>query len=243
MNEIMLLLIVAITLSAWTLFVISTLTVADLRTVALEKALRRHPHARKWRGVTKLRAQLQLNGDEKLVSRPAMRFALARFQANPSTRFVEILPRVTFPQTTAQFFAAYRTFALAPFVKIRSIMSIRSSQQWPILTQPDIAKGRRERYYAVGVWLLSCINIVLLAYVCLIATLGETSYLLFYIGGFMFWLAWSICNYPGIAPTQKVVYLLLMPISFGYFLGRAAYAPLTALRLVRLLIVRRPVLS
>lgn len=243
MNEIALLLIVAITLSTWVLFVIVMLTIADLRTIVLEKALRRHPHARKWRGVTKLRALLQLHGDEKLVSHPAMRFALARFQAKPSTRFVEILPLMIFPQTTAQFFAAYRIFALAPFLKVRGLMSIRSSQQWPILTQPDIAKTRWERYYAVGVWLLSCTHVVLLAYVCLIATLGETSYLLFYIAGFGLWLAWSICNYPGIAPIQKVVYVPLIPVSFGYFLWRAIIAPFAPLRLLRLLVARRPVLS
>lgn len=243
MNEIALLLIVTTTLSAWILFVVVMLTIADLRTIVLEKALRRHPHARKWRGVTKLRARLNFHDNESLIRQPAMRFALARFQAKPSTRFVEILPLMIFPQTTAQFFAAYRIFALAPFLKVRGLMSIRSSQQWPILTQPDIAKTRWERYYAVGVWLLGCIHVVLLAYICLIAMLGETSYLLFYIAGFGLWLAWSICNYPGIAPIQKVVYVLLMPVSFGYFLWRAIIAPFAPLRLLRLLVARRPVLS
>ena len=243
MNEITLLLIVILTLSSWILFVIIALTIADLRTITLEKALRRHPHARKWRGVTKLRARLRLHGDEKLVSRSALRFALAKFQANSSTRFVEILPIMIFPQTTAQFFAAYHMFSLAPFVKLRSVISIRSKQQWPILIQPDITNTWRERCYAVGLWILGCINIVLLAYICFIATLGENSYLLAYISGFALWLAWSICSYPGIALSQRIVYLLLIPVSFGYFLWRAIIAPFAPLRLLRLLVARRPVLS
>lgn len=240
MSETYFLLFAAIVLSAWAVFVVIAITVADLRIIALEKALRRHPHARKWRGVTRLRKQLVLHGDEKSVPRMAVRLALARFQENPSTRFVEVLPRIAFPQTTRQFFAAYRMLALAPFVRLRAGTNIQPTNHlWPTFAQPNILKSQRNLHYAFAAWFLYAVNLTVICYVGFVAMLGESSYLLTYIIIFTLWLAWSVCGYPAISARQKTAYLLLLPASLGYFLGRALVAPFSPLQRLRLINIRR----
>jgi len=245
MIEIILLLMVAVILSSWALLTIVTITIADLRTIALERSLRRYPHARKWRGVSRLKKQLDFYGDKHTVPRHTIRFALARFQANPSLRFVELLPQLMFPRTTKQFFDTYRTIALAPFVRFRSVMNIRSPHQhWLLLARPNIGRTRREYAYPAAIWLLTVLNATLLAYISFIAALGEAQYLLGYLSVFTLWLAWSICTYPDLTISHKITYLLLAPASLGYLLWRVIanlFAPLQ--QLCRAALRRRSMLS
>ena len=224
-NEIIFLLIVTATLSIWTLLVTVTLTIADLQTIALEKSLRRHPHSRKWRGTTKLRAQLHLYGDEKMLSRSTMRFALARFQAKPSLQFVEILPPINTPQTVRQLFGMYHMIARAPFVKLRAVLHIEpTNKRWPILSTENSVKMARWWYSAI-LCVLSIMNLSVLLYVGFVTTLGEPTYLLAYLAIFALWLGWSIYSYPSITVQQKLVLISLLPVSFGYFFWLAVTAP------------------
>ncbi len=245
MNEMIFLIFVTAILASWAVFAMVAITLADLRAISLEKALQRHPHARKWRGVTRLRKSLSLHGDKNLLPHKTVRLALAQFQANPATRFVEMIPRLMFPQTTQQFFAAYRMIASAPFVRLRAVLNVRSSQQqWPMFLQTDITKTHLEWCYSFAVWILAVSNISLITYIGSIAILGEPHYLLGYIAIFSLWLMWSIWSYPTITIRQKIFYLLFAPASLSYFLWRTIIAPFIPLRLLRLIAVRhRPVLS
>lgn len=206
--------------------------------------LRRHPHARRWRGVTKLRSELEHHGDQASVSRDTTRFALTRFQAEPSLRFVEMLPVLTFPRTTARFFAVYRIMALAPFVRVRSVIHVRSSDQsWPTFIRRS-DNHPAAHWYQLVTWMLSIMNMWLIGQLAAIAVLGQPEYLLAYIGTFCLWVVWSVWQYPAISLSDKIIYSVLAPASLGYFLWRGIrllYIPVRILtRLVRR---RRPVLS
>ncbi|MDB5183571.1 MAG: hypothetical protein JWO07_252 [Candidatus Saccharibacteria bacterium] len=245
MIELAFLALAVVVLGSFAVMVFAAITVSDLKTIAIEKALQLHPHARKWRGVTSLRKNLLFQQDERFIGPKTIRFALARFQANPILRFVEIIPRLEFPQTMHEFFAAYHQIALAPFIKVRALLNVHTRQQnWPTFAQKDLAPSFLDRLYPLYVWLVNVINLALFIYVANIAiALDQPDYLMAYMTAFGLWLAWSITNHPGLVWRQKIAYLILAPASFVYFLWRILAAPFSPLRQIDVRSIFRILLS
>jgi len=245
MIEIAFLVFCAVVLGGWAIGTVVLITTYDLKTIELEKSLRRHPHARKWRGVTSLRKNLVLREHGRTASEQSVRFALKRFQSDPRTRFVEIIPRLEFPQTLRGFFAAYHEIVLAPFIKVRAAANVHPAHQhWPTLSRKIRSKNRLDRWYGAYAWLIHVTNLMLLSYIGNIGiNLDQPDFLLAYMSIFGLWLAWSISNHPLLHWRQKMVYLLLAPASLGYFLWRAVGAPFAPLRKIPLFHLLRRVLS
>jgi hypothetical protein len=245
MIEIIFLILCALVIGSWFIAIITLITLHDVKTINLEKALHRHPHARKWRGVTKLRAKLIYSENDRFLSQTSVRFALSRFQADTTTRFVEIIPRLEFPETVSGFFAAYHEIALTPFIKVRAVADIMPNvRRWPLFTRQDHATNWRDTWYGAYVWLLHVTNLVLLLYVSYVAFgADQPDFLMAYMTAFGLWLAWSITNHPLLVWRQKIAYLLLAPASFGYFLWRVFVAPFAPLRKIPLVPTIRRVLS
>ena len=275
MNDVSFLLFCLVFVAGWAIVAILALTLYDVRTIQLEKAVRQHPHARRWRNrpaisvvssktlsataeqairhgtyrkVTFIDSGsellLSMNGSEHLY-KTALRHSVTRLQYNQKTRFVEIIPTLAFPETTQQFFEAYRAIALAPFIKLRAVLNIQPPRRrWPTLSHRQLTVTWREHYYALITWALLVTNALLFIYVGYIAiALGQPEYLLAYIIVFCLWLAWSIANHPHVSSWQKVAFLLLAPASLGYFLWRVFAAPLTSIREIVLLPIRHKMLS
>jgi hypothetical protein len=245
MIELIFLATALLVLGGWAIIVMASITIADIKTINLERSLRQHPHARKWRGVTKLRKKLQMDEAGSRISKKDIRFAQARFQNDDSIRFVEIIPQLEFPQTTRQFFAAYRMITLAPFIRVRATLDVRSSDAfWPTLTNKNLKTTKFEKLYTSGLVILTTFNLALILYTGYIAiVVGLPDYLLGYGVIFGLWLAWSITNHPLLVWRQKVAYLFLAPASFGYFVWRALAAPFAPLRRVDIRPLLRRVLS
>lgn len=249
----------------WFFLVIAAISLYDIRTIRREKMMRRHPHARRWRSRPFIAAQYYGKpSDESLRSlhagsyrhmaidyqlhdltlhlpgstvlpKTALHDANSQLLYRPSLRFIEIIPLQRFPETTRQFFAAYHSFAIMPFIKLRSVLNIRPlTREWPIIIrQPSDRKGRDYAYTAAS-WILALCNIMLLSYTAYIAVFAsQLLYLALYAGMFGLWLSWSIMNHPWLSATQKIGYLLLAPASLGFFVWRVLVAPLRPLRLVR----------
>ncbi len=231
MIEMIFLLCCAVIIGSWFVAVVLLITLRDLRIIALENERRRHPYARKWRGVTRLRRKLRVHGDEQSVPQKSFRFALAQFQANPAARFVEMIPYLAFPTTLQGLFVAYHSIALSPFIKVRAAANILpTSERWPQLKTRKRITGRLDAYYGLYVWLLQATNLLILLYVSyLMFAADQSGFLLAYIMAFGVWLAWSITNHPLLVWRQKVAYLVLAPTSFGYFLWRVIVAPFAPL--------------
>lgn len=276
MNELVFLVVGLTILGGWAMFVVIAITIHDIRSINLEKALRRHPHARRWRrrpmitinydaipsatstqslqqgGYRNIRieedgqAELSLQmGADDILHRLALRDANSYLQYRPTARFVEIMPQLAFPQTTRQFFAAYRTLALAPFVKVHAVMNTNTlARHWPVLLREHTLPTWRERFYTLAAWMIAVTHLLLFLYIGYVSTVaGQVHYLLVYLAVFGLWLLWSITSYPRLSVRQRLAYMLLAPASLGYFLWRIFAAPFALLWLLRPRITRRRVLS
>jgi hypothetical protein len=280
MIELVFLSLATIVLGGWIVLVITSITIADLRQIKLEKAFQRHPNSRKWRikplvsviynrqptieseasirngtyrNLTIMKSSgsrirglhiLRINYSD-ILEKTALRDANVHLQYNESTRFVQIIPRLEFPQTMMQFFVAYHRIALAPFIRVRATFGIRPNDSfWPVLERKNLQPNQFEKYYAGAKWVVNATNLALFLYVANIAViLDQPDYLMAYMTAFGMWLAWSITNYPRLVLRQKLAYLLLAPAAFVYFLWRIMAAPFAPLHFISVQPILRRVLS
>lgn len=220
-------------IGAWICLVIVAITLYDLRTIRQEKALRKHPYARRWR---RKPATIMQHVGKNTLSKTSLRDAKHQLQYRPHARFVEIIPPQQFPEATRQFFAAYKRFADMPLIKLRSVLNVQPlAHNWPTVSrQPQLAMKRDYIYPAAG-WVLAVCHIWLLLYATYIAiAASDVAYLMAYMSLFGVWLGWSIMSYPQLGMVQKISYLLLMPAAFGFFLWRIVSAPFRPLRFIRI---------
>jgi hypothetical protein len=219
-------------IGAWVSLVIVAITLYDVRAIRQEKALRKHPYARRWR--RKPATSIQYVG-ENVLPKVSLRDAKHQLQYQPHARFVEIIPPQQFPEVTRQFFAMYRRFADMPLIKLRSILNTRSSlHNWPMVSRQPQRVMKRDYMYPAAGWVVAVCHIWLLFYVTYVAVAaGDIAYLVTYISLFCLWLGWSIMNYPQLAMVQRIGYLLLIPASLSYFLWRVFAALFRPVRFMR----------
>jgi hypothetical protein len=158
-----------------------------------------------------------------------IRHAVQQLHNLSDCRFVEIRPALAKPDNLTQFFHLYRTIVMAPFISVRAQLDIRPLAQslWSVMQRTSLSKTWRTYAYQIVSWILSLANAAVVLYlVYLAAWLGQSDLLLLYITAFWLWIIVSAWDYPYLSIKQKVVYTLLAPVSFLYFLLLAIAAPL-----------------
>lgn len=165
---------------------------------------------------------------DTILEPDAITHAIRQFNNDHKLNAIELLPAFSKPQTVRQLFDLYRHVSLAPFISVRAVFhAVPLWSQWPIM----IRKGTRPntmRLYISRIfrWFALSMNALTLLYVGYIAVvLYEPLFLMMYLSGFCAWMILAIGTYPTFSRMQKVQYVLLAPVAFGYFLYLALKAP------------------
>jgi hypothetical protein len=171
---------------------------------------------------------LPMNADT-VLERTALSNAINQFNMNPNTEAVEIVPRPELPDNLNQLLHFYRRIASAPFIAVRAAFHVVPiwGSGWPVLLNMHRAVPVwRARIYAFCRWLMYVANACALIFVIYAAAImHRPEFLLLYLGLFTLWLVTAIWLYPYFSLRQRLVALLLAPVSFGYFLLIGLIAP------------------
>lgn len=225
------------------------LAINDIRTFRMQKAINKHPGARKWRQRpvvlldrntvhlkeirksyrkittidTSSDTYLTLNiGDDILLTQSAIINAVQRFNHDESLSVVALLPIIQKPQTSRQLLHAYKIIACTPFRILRSELGVASDFT---LLRPN-PPSHYSFVYTISSHVIKLFNFTTLLYALYAALiLIQPELLLTYAVALSFWLIWTICRYPHLSLDQKIFYLLLSPASFGFFTFTALTAP------------------
>ncbi len=175
---------------------------------------------------------LPMNTDT-VLERTALSKAINQFNMNPKTEAVEIIPRPELPDNIRELLLFYRRIASAPFIAVRAAFHVVPiwGSGWPVIVNlhAKISEWRARTYNFLR-WVAYVANALTLLYVLFAASVfRQPEFLLLYLGGFMIWLATAVWLYPYFSLRQKIVSLLLSPVSLGYFTILALVAPITSL--------------
>lgn len=176
---------------------------------------------------------LPINPDT-ILERTALSRAINQFNLNPKTEAVEILPRPEMPDNIGELLTFYRQIAAAPFIAVRAAFHVVPiwGSGWPVIVNLHTRISFwRARTYAFFRWLMYVSNAAVLLYALYSAVvLHQLELLLLYLGIFTIWLVTAIWMYPYFSFRQKIVSLVLAPVSLGYFTILALVSPFTSLR-------------
>jgi hypothetical protein len=176
---------------------------------------------------------LPINPDT-VIEKTLLARTINRFNMNPKIEAVEIIPKPKVPDNLRDLLHFYRQIVSAPFIAVRAVFHVVPiwGSGWPVMVNLHAKIPLwRTRLYAVARWLMYVANTYALVYSIYVATVyRQPGFLMLYIGLFVVWLVTAIWMYPHFALRQKIVSLVLAPVSFGYFFVLGIVAPFTSLR-------------
>lgn len=225
----------------------------ELQLIRIQTSVKRHPYARKWRnkpivwiigGVPNQRHNYRkirrtnsliarallaaIIPKDAIIDRSAIKNAVQQFNDDPQLKLVEILPLMRTPHSIRELFLSYKLFAASPFVASRAGLGIDvTSGELPVaIRNESVPVSHMTFAYTLASWLAKLANLSILMYSLYLALVpGYALFFIIYIASFSAWLAWSIITYPHLRMSQKLAYLLLLPVSFVYFLFLVIVAP------------------
>lgn len=169
-----------------------------------------------------------------IVEKSLLTKAINRFNVNPQTQAIEIIPRPNTPDNLRDLLRLYRQIVSAPFIAVRAMFRVVPiwGSGWPVMINlHEKIPEWRARVYAFARWVTSVINTFALIYSLYVAIVyRRPEFLILYAGLFIIWLITAIWVYPHFALRQKIVSLILAPVSFGYFLVLGIVTPFTSIR-------------
>lgn len=176
---------------------------------------------------------LPINPDT-VIEKSLLGKAINRFNMNPKMGAVEIIPKPDVPDNLRDLLHFYRQIVSAPFIAVRATFQVVPiwGSGWPVIINLHAKiPAWRARLYAFLRWVLYVANTYALVYsVYVAAVYRRPEFLMLYMGLFVVWLITAIWIYPHFALRQKIVSLVLAPVSFGYFFILGIVAPFTSLR-------------
>lgn len=141
------------------------------------------------------------------------------FEQDKSLDVVEILPVIPAPRTIRQLIAHYRLIASGPFIASRAGLGITPSRSiYPVMMRPKVHKSWRAPTYMTCCWFVKTALFITLLYACNLTLMSNQSALFVAcLAGFAVWMIIAISYYPFMSQRQKMVYVLLVPVSIFYF--------------------------
>lgn len=168
-----------------------------------------------------------------VIEKSSLAKAINQFNLRPETEAIEIIPKPDIPNNIRDLLYFYRQIISAPFIAVRAAFHVVPiwGSGWPVIINPRAKiPVWRARVYAFLRWLMYVANTYALVYSVYVAIFyHRPEFLILYIGLFTVWLITAIWTYPYFALRQKIVSVVLAPVSFGYFFIIGIIAPFTAL--------------
>lgn len=176
---------------------------------------------------------LPINPDT-IIEKSLLSKAINRFNTNPEIEAIEIIPQPEIPDNLRDLLYFYRQIASAPFISVRAAFHVVPiwGSGWPVIINLHAKIPEwRARLYAILRWIMHAANAFTLLYaVTMAAIFRQPDFFVLYVGLFIIWLFSAIWMYPYFTLRQKIVSVMLAPVSFGYFFILAIVAPFTSLR-------------
>jgi hypothetical protein len=154
--------------------------------------------------------------------------AVRQMTLDPKRPAIEILRDYKPPRTLPELMRTYHDIIVAPFIAVREAFHITLQQtRWSVIVRPSVPWYTwRTRLYCIFRWLVACANLLTFAYICYVAVmLYQPEYMQIYLCGAVIWIIVAISRYPQFSLWQKIIYTVLAPVSFGYLVLLAFYAP------------------
>lgn len=173
------------------------------------------PIGRPARGKLILTLEPDIVLDQRAIAR-----AVQTFEEDHLINAVELLPVAPTPQTVGQLFKYHRLIASGPFVSSRMGLGVTPpSTSYPVMVRPNGKKNWRTPTYAVTRWLVHTAIFIALLYASnLNLMLNQPAPLIACLLAFGLWMIIAISYYPHLTLRQRIIYLILAPVSIGYFL-------------------------
>lgn len=162
-----------------------------------------------------------LDGSSKLMP-GSLLTAVQQLSINPKRKSVPITPLISFEESTVGIFRIYAKLASIPFTEARAGFGLTA-----IHTLSYATLHSRDHLVKRATLIATSLNFIVIMYACYAAAmLHQPEIILIYTCALGFWLTWCVIRYPYFSFIQKIGLLVLMPVSFSYFMYVALAAPI-----------------
>lgn len=169
---------------------------------------------------------------QAVLPRGAVKEAVLHSNGSPTLQSIELLPAIQrMPMTTRELFGHYYVMLYAPLASMHTGLNLtRIDSPYPLLVRRSASP--RSRPLTALLLMFHVLNLMVFIYATYIVVSSlQPELLLIYLVGFTLWGVWSITRYPYASSNLKIIFLLLFPVSFIYFIYRLITAPLRFINL------------
>lgn len=238
--------------------VLLALTVSDVLLIRLQRRIKQHPHARRWRErptiyVVDPTASVATMTDLRSTGYRKMKVVTLAPSAGLRLHIHSGLQLAPGSLTTA-----LRLLAQSPWRSSVSLVPnmadpttlIQLLRQYALIAQLPFhilrslfgtlpingvvlrrSPGRYARAYELVAWAIKVLSLVLFIYACVTASFYDQPQLaLLFTATLWAWLLWTVGRYPYFSWRKKTLYTMLLPVSFVYFIYLLIAAPFAPLR-------------